>query len=274
MLKIGEFAALSGVSIHMLRNYDKIDLLKPERVDASSGYRYYEERQIIKANHIQVLKNMGFALKEIAALQENGMLDDTVKKLLRSKIKAKERELRKTQRQLRHMRQALEDLEGQKECALSINVKKLPPRKVVSLRGVLRDFPEESRLWQELSAVCQKRGVKLANTPYAFAITHSVNFKEKRIDTEVQLPVAELMPDFDHIRFYEIPAMEVVAVIYQGIYERINDIYNYASRWVKQNGYTICGKPFQTYYISPVNESNPENYITEIDYPVQIQKQP
>lgn len=29
MLRIGEFSALSGISIHMLRNYDKIGLLIP-----------------------------------------------------------------------------------------------------------------------------------------------------------------------------------------------------------------------------------------------------
>ncbi len=30
MLKIGEFSTLTGISIHMLRNYDKIGLLRPE----------------------------------------------------------------------------------------------------------------------------------------------------------------------------------------------------------------------------------------------------
>lgn len=34
MLKIGEFSDLTGISIHMLRNCDKIGLLKPEQVDS------------------------------------------------------------------------------------------------------------------------------------------------------------------------------------------------------------------------------------------------
>lgn len=41
MLKIGEFSKVTGVSIHMLRNYDKIGLLVPSQIDTQTGYRYY-----------------------------------------------------------------------------------------------------------------------------------------------------------------------------------------------------------------------------------------
>ena len=47
MLKIGEFAVLTGISINMLRNYDKIGLLIPAYVDETNSYRYYSESQII-----------------------------------------------------------------------------------------------------------------------------------------------------------------------------------------------------------------------------------
>jgi len=61
MLKIGEFSDLTGISIYMLRNYDKIGLLKPEQVDNESNYRFYGEKQIVRANHIQVLKALALA---------------------------------------------------------------------------------------------------------------------------------------------------------------------------------------------------------------------
>lgn len=40
MLKIGDFAKRSGVSVKTLRYYDELGLLKPARVDERSGYRY------------------------------------------------------------------------------------------------------------------------------------------------------------------------------------------------------------------------------------------
>ncbi len=39
MLNIGEFARLGQVSPRMLRHYDQLGLLKPERVDPETGYR-------------------------------------------------------------------------------------------------------------------------------------------------------------------------------------------------------------------------------------------
>ena len=65
MLKIGDFSKLSRISIRMLRHYDEIGLLKPGKVDAFTGYRYYEESQLLDAERIQVLKNMGFGLSVI-----------------------------------------------------------------------------------------------------------------------------------------------------------------------------------------------------------------
>ena len=43
MLKIGEFSKLSHVSVRMLRHYDEIGLLHPQRVDPITGYRLYGE---------------------------------------------------------------------------------------------------------------------------------------------------------------------------------------------------------------------------------------
>ena len=46
MLKIGEFSKLSHVSVRMLRHYDEIGLLHPQRVDPITGYRLYGEEQL------------------------------------------------------------------------------------------------------------------------------------------------------------------------------------------------------------------------------------
>ena len=41
MLRIGEFAWLSQVTVETLRHYDRIGLLKPVHLDRFTGYRYY-----------------------------------------------------------------------------------------------------------------------------------------------------------------------------------------------------------------------------------------
>ncbi len=59
MLKIGDFSALSKISIFMLRHYNEIGLLIPVYVDEFTGYRYYSEEQLPIANRIQALKKYG-----------------------------------------------------------------------------------------------------------------------------------------------------------------------------------------------------------------------
>ena len=46
MYRIGDFSNLGQISVRMLRHYDQLGLLKPEKVDLISGYRYYSIEQL------------------------------------------------------------------------------------------------------------------------------------------------------------------------------------------------------------------------------------
>ena len=64
MLKIGEFSKLSHVSVRMLRHYDEIGLLHPQRVDPITGYRLYGEEPV-SYTHLDVYKRqlLGYDVK-------------------------------------------------------------------------------------------------------------------------------------------------------------------------------------------------------------------
>lgn len=68
MLRIGDFSRLSRVSIRMLRYYDEMGLLKPDKVDDFTGYRYYKEEQLLVMGKIIALKDMGFGIHAIAEI--------------------------------------------------------------------------------------------------------------------------------------------------------------------------------------------------------------
>jgi DNA-binding transcriptional MerR regulator len=65
MLNIGEFARLGQVSPRMLRHYDQLGLLTPDRVDPGSGYRFYGVHQLGRLHRIVALRDMGFGLDQI-----------------------------------------------------------------------------------------------------------------------------------------------------------------------------------------------------------------
>lgn len=63
--KIGDFANMVNISVRTLRYYDEIGLLKPEIVDKFTNYRYYTDDNIVEAQFITLLKEVGFTLQEI-----------------------------------------------------------------------------------------------------------------------------------------------------------------------------------------------------------------
>lgn len=70
-MKIGEFARMTGLSISVLRHYDKEGLLCPDYVDHFSGYRYYSTGQIEVVRRIALLKRSGLSLKEIREILDH-----------------------------------------------------------------------------------------------------------------------------------------------------------------------------------------------------------
>lgn len=68
MMTIKEFASLCGCGTQTLRYYDKIDLLKPVKVDQWSGYRYYAKSQAIDFVKIKNLQAADFTINEIKTL--------------------------------------------------------------------------------------------------------------------------------------------------------------------------------------------------------------
>ena len=67
-MTIKEFAKLCGCNAQTLRYYDRIDLLKPIKVDEWSGYRYYDKEQALTFVTIKNLQLAGFSIEEIKAL--------------------------------------------------------------------------------------------------------------------------------------------------------------------------------------------------------------
>jgi DNA-binding transcriptional MerR regulator len=67
--RIGEFAALTGVSIRALHHYDRIGLLAPS-ARSETGYRLYAQSDLLRLQQVLTLRYLGFPLREIKELLE------------------------------------------------------------------------------------------------------------------------------------------------------------------------------------------------------------
>ena len=73
MLKIGDVAKKTSISIQSLRHYDEIGLLTPSN-HSTSGYRLYNKSDLLRLQQIISLKQIGFSLKKIQSI----LLDATL----------------------------------------------------------------------------------------------------------------------------------------------------------------------------------------------------
>jgi DNA-binding transcriptional MerR regulator len=64
LLKIGELAKRTGLTVRALHHYDAIGLLKPS-ARSEAGYRLYNRTDIARLHQIQALRRFGLALAEI-----------------------------------------------------------------------------------------------------------------------------------------------------------------------------------------------------------------
>ena len=68
LMLIGEIADFFDVSRKAIRLYEKKGIIKPVKVDAQNGYRYYSVEQVQQLNALLELKALGFSLDEIKTL--------------------------------------------------------------------------------------------------------------------------------------------------------------------------------------------------------------
>ncbi|MEM8860013.1 MAG: MerR family transcriptional regulator [Chloroflexota bacterium] len=112
MYSIGEFAKIGAVSKRLLDHYDEIGLLKPEKIDRSTGYRFYSAKQLSNLNQILALKDLGMSLQEIKKMVTDEISDEEIHGMLLLKKSEVERSiaedferLRRVEARLKHNRE-------------------------------------------------------------------------------------------------------------------------------------------------------------------------
>ena len=78
LLKVGELARRTGLTVRTLHHYDEVGLLKPSG-RSEAGYRLYSQSDVQRLHGIQTLRQMGLPLSDIAALLEgDGMAPEHI----------------------------------------------------------------------------------------------------------------------------------------------------------------------------------------------------
>jgi DNA-binding transcriptional MerR regulator len=266
MLKIGDFSRLSRVSVRMLRYYDDAELLKPEKIDEFTGYRYYSESQLPVMWKINTLKDMGFG---VAAIREIMKCSDNPKEMEKLLILHKaelQEESQIIESRLKLLDTAIERLRNGGKMKYNCVVKEMPQRYVASVRQTIPKYDAEGMLWNILFSETAEQ--KMKPIGMSSAILHDKEFKENDVDVEVQIEVEGTYRDTEHVKFKTESAVTVASVTFKGSYDQFSDVYAELASWVDANGYSFNGPMIDIYHVSPHETQNPLEFVTEVCCPV------
>ena len=111
LLKIGELAAMAGISVKAMRVYEKKNIIKPVQVDEETGYRYYSAGQLRELEALQALQDMGFTLNEIALIMSGSCTKEDMTSLVEQKKAIFEELIWKTEAKLKALDKINRDYE-------------------------------------------------------------------------------------------------------------------------------------------------------------------
>lgn len=269
MLKIGDFSKLSRVSIRMLRHYDEIGLLAPIRVDPDSGYRYYNEDQLPVAGRIAALKDMGFGLTAIGEMLTCHEDKEALERYLRLKQAELQELSEQTAYRLRLLNTALERLRKDDETMkYDVTLKTFPVRYAATVRMNIPAYDMEGMLWSTLVSETASLNLIPDDPCYCCVVFHDKEYKESDVDVEAQKTVKGRYPDTQHVKFKTLPEVTVASATCKGSYEQMYAVMAAVASWVTDNGYEFDGPAFNIYHVSPHETSDPNEFVTEVCYPV------
>lgn len=131
LLKIGELAKKSGVSIRTLRYYEEIELLLPAQI-LESGYRLYGESEALRLQQIFFYKELDYDLQSIKSI-----LDDDDFNLLNS-LEIQKSELLKKKKNLNQILKTLDN-----------TINKLKGEKIMNVEELYEGFPSAKEYREE-----------------------------------------------------------------------------------------------------------------------------
>lgn len=265
MLKIGDFSRLSRVSIRMLRYYDEVGLLKPDKVDDFTGYRYYNEEQLLAMGRINALKDMGFGVSAIAEIMKSSNPKEIEQIFQVQKAQLLE-EVKDLNHRIQFLDTAIARLRKDEIMKYDCIIKQMPERYVASVRKVIPKYEEEGRLWHILFSETAKFGMIPCGP--AMAKLHDKEYKENDVDVEVQIEVKGHYENTENVTFFTEPEMTVASATFKGSYEQFSDVYASLAAWVSENGYEFAGPMIDVYHVSPNDTRNPDEFVTEICCPI------
>lgn len=266
MLSIGDFARHGRVSVRMLRHYDAIGLLRPARVDASTGYRYYDAAQLPRLHRAVALKELGFTLDQVRAVLDEQVDVAELRGMLRLRRAQLQEQIALDAERLARVEARLLVI-GMEGAAPrdEVIIKRVPEVRVATVSGLAAGYGPESigpvigPLFDEVhrrfdAAVASPRLAFYTDPPDGDGIL-----------VHAAVPVAAGV-SVDGCVMVDLPAIEAATIVHKGPMASVVPTGHSLHTWIEAHGYRSDGYFREVYH--EYGSGDPEAWRTELQEPV------
>lgn len=158
-------------------------------------------------------------------------------------------------------------IDGTAKMAYEIEIQELPLQPTLSIRATTT--PAEianvlSRLFGRVLAYAQQRGAEIVGHPF----TRYYAFDDKTVQVEAGLPVAAPLEGKDEIVAGALPAGPAAMTVHVGPYSRLAAAHVAIGAWLEEHGRQVAGPPWEIYVTDPRHTADPEEWRTQVVYPL------
>lgn len=273
-MSISEFARRSLLSPKALRLYDECGLLRPERVDPDTGYRYYDESQLEKARLISLLRRLDIPLALIAEIVHAS--PENASRQLSEWWSRTEDEFERRRDLMRFIRgNVMGDSTIQMESAEVIQVESrfVPEATYLSIVQHVTG-PELPGFISRSYDVLYERAKQLGGARgWHTVIFRGMVTMDSDGPVEVCLPVSPGASQVEGIRSESAHTQVYVRLLKRQVeFPQILHVYQAIRDWIDAEGHEISGPPREI-YLGPYDAAGASDPICDIAFPIRLENE-
>lgn len=266
MLSIGEFSKVSGLTIKALRFYHQRGLLIPARIEAGSGYRFYDQRNLKTAQLISILRALEFKLDDIQTfLAEDNENNRNILEYLEKRKGEVEDKIQSQQELLYKLDQIIKQQVASQqfwdESKFEVEHRELKP----TLVGGIRVTGRYSDIGESFGKLGRTLGPHIAGP--AMCLYYDDEYREEDADFEPAFPIVKKVEVAD-ISVRELPGGNSICLKHLGPYEELWRSYTKLFRYANEQGLQRVIPSREVYLNAPTpfSKVDPSQYVTEIQF--------
>lgn len=271
-MNISTFAKLTETPIDTLKYYDRVDLLKPHRVDKSNSYRYYSPDQAITLSKIKYLRALDISIPKIKEYLTNLDIDISID-LVNDRINALDRMICEYEVQksiLLRRRYYLKLAKNAKQKIDSLDLNLMGDRYYYSLGKIDETYEDVAKTFLEMSSTLSDDNILPFFRQYGFVIPKIDLMAGKHIEQCICFIFVEENYLKEIPQIMKAPAGYYLCGYHKGAVFNRKELLDRMLEYIHSRGYVVNGDALQIKLTDEDETTRENDYMYQIQIPVTL----